>query len=69
MKTPAGWIIGAAALAAFVAIVQLPVAGQARPAKQTKDGKPDLNGVWQALNTASWVNDAQARGRLRIGLD
>src|SRR6266853_3765117 len=54
MKTPAGWIIGAAALAAFVAIVQLPVAGQARPAKQTKDGKPDLNGVWQALNTASW---------------
>jgi hypothetical protein len=43
----------------------LRVAGQAQGAyraPRTADGKPDLNGVWQALNTASWdIQDHAAR--------
>jgi hypothetical protein len=44
------WSWGAVAL---VAVMQPRAAGQSA-GKQTKDGKPDLNGVWQALNAASW---------------
>lgn len=29
-------------------------------APRTKDGKPDLNGIWQALNTANWDLEAHA---------
>src|SRR5262245_12153023 len=53
-------IVGAAALvfATTLAfrIVEQPVAGQARAyrAPRTPDGKPNLNGIWQAVNTASW---------------
>jgi hypothetical protein len=43
----------------------LRAAGQAQGAyraPRTTDGKPDLNGVWQALNTASWdIQDHAAR--------
>ena len=28
--------------------------GPAYRAPRTADGKPNLNGIWQALNTASW---------------
>jgi hypothetical protein len=59
--------IGSAAAAAaviFLAIVS-PAAGQAQApykAPRTADGKPDLNGVWQALNTANWdIQDHAAR--------
>jgi hypothetical protein len=59
--------IGSAAIAAaaiFLATV-LPAAGQpqgAYRAPRTADGKPDLNGVWQALNTANWdIQDHAAR--------
>jgi hypothetical protein len=30
------------------------------PAARTADGKPDLNGVWQALNTADWDLEGHA---------
>ena len=45
--------------AALLTLFALPEAGQAQQAKaykapRTKDGKPDLNGIWQAMNTANW---------------
>src|SRR5580704_13172175 len=42
----------------------LPTAGQAQAYKapRTADGKPDLNGIWEALNTANWdIQDHAAR--------
>ena len=41
-----------------------PIAGQARASgiPRTVDGKPNLNGIWQALNTANWdLQDHAAR--------
>jgi hypothetical protein len=48
--------VAAALLAASVTPVKPVEAGQAPAyrAPRTKDGKPDLNGIWQALNTAHW---------------
>jgi hypothetical protein len=43
------------ALAAMLAVgVVAPLAGQAYRAPRTSDGKPDLNGIWQALNEANY---------------
>jgi hypothetical protein len=49
----------ASATAALITALQLgviPTASQAQAYKATRtaDGKPDLNGIWQALNTANW---------------
>ena len=47
----------AAALVATIALVVTPVAGQQAPAyraPRAADGHPDLNGIWQAINTANW---------------
>jgi hypothetical protein len=33
---------------------QTPAAGTTYRAPRTADGKPNLNGIWQALNTANW---------------
>jgi hypothetical protein len=47
----------------FVAIAhvagQTPIAGQI---PRAPDGKPDLNGFWQAVNTAHWDLEAQGGG-------
>ena len=50
----------AATLGAAMATLAMPVAGQTPPyrAPRTASGKPDLNGIWQALNTANY--DIQA---------
>jgi hypothetical protein len=50
------------ATAATVWLVSLsPLTGQTRaPAVPRLNGKPDLNGVWQTINTANW--DIQAHG-------
>jgi hypothetical protein len=42
-----------------------PVAGQAPApyrAPRTADGKPNLNGIWQAINTANWDLEGHAAG-------
>jgi hypothetical protein len=44
-----------AATVALLALAGKPAAGQAPvPRPRTADGKPNLNGIWQAMNTANW---------------
>src|SRR5688572_25486529 len=56
LKNLAFALAGAAAMA-FVFYFALPLSGQAqanRNIPRLANGKPDLNGIWQALNTANW---------------
>jgi hypothetical protein len=48
------WVRGAMLVGLLLAVI--PAAGQtsASRVRRTADGKPDLNGIWQALNTANW---------------
>jgi hypothetical protein len=45
-----------------ISVAAIPAAGQAGAyqAPRRPDGKPDLNGIWQALNTANWDLQAHA---------
>src|SRR5262245_38071546 len=49
-------ILVAGGLGAALAMLALPVAGQAPTSQVSRlaDGKPDLNGIWQALNEANF---------------
>src|SRR5712691_12206557 len=44
-------------MVAVLSWAAMPAAGQARGAyraPRTADGKPNLNGIWQAINEANW---------------
>jgi hypothetical protein len=49
-------------LAASLTLPAARAAGQAPTSARTADGKPNLQGIWQVLNTAAWdIQDHQAR--------
>jgi len=63
--------LAAAAVFAALQLAALAEAGPARAAEtgRTPDGKADLNGIWQALNTANWdLEEHAARPGLMVAL-
>src|SRR5262250_623081 len=60
-----------AALIAVLWMGLVPAVSQAQTYKvpRTADGKPDLNGIWEALNTANWdIQDHAARAGSVVSL-
>ena len=56
-----------AASVGVLAPVALPIASEAQQGRRTADGKPDLNGIWQALNSANWdLQDHPARAGMVV---
>ena len=67
---PAAKTFALAAATLILGLAALPsLIGQSRtPALPRLNGKPDLNGIWQALNTANWdIQAHSAKPQRRIG--
>lgn len=64
------WASATGAMLAVLYLVTTPVFGQAtNRARPMPDGKPNLNGIWQAMNTANWdLQDHAARPGLVVAL-
>jgi hypothetical protein len=58
-------VAGAAVLAAILVSAVMPALGQSQGTAipRSNDGKPDLSGIWQAMNTANWDLLAHAARR------
>ena len=71
MRTATVTVICATVVAAPLALSVAPAAGQAPgfSPPRTYDGRPNLNGIWQAVNTAEWDLQAHAAqaGRPDLG--
>ncbi len=51
-----------ALIAGLLSLAATPATAQVSALPRTPDGKPDLQGIWQVLNTAAWdIQDHQAR--------
>jgi hypothetical protein len=74
MRSRSGGAKFAIVAAALITAIQLSVMATARGAEtyqapRTADGKPNLNGIWQALNTANWdIQEHAARPGLVVAL-
>jgi hypothetical protein len=55
-------LLASAGVAAVLSLAAVPAGGQARSyrAPRTTDGKPNLNGIWQALTEAYWDIEAHS---------
>jgi hypothetical protein len=64
-------VVAAVAAAAFAAGSLVPLTGQSRPGAIPRvNGKPNLNGLWQAVNSANWdiqAHSAKAALAMRPG--
>ncbi len=70
-RTRGAWLASAAAvLVAAFGLGLIPSSGaESYKAPRTADGKADLNGIWQALNTANWdIQEHAARAGLVVAL-
>jgi len=47
-------VVATAAVVATLSMAVRPTAGQVPAVRRTADGKPDLTGIWQTINTANW---------------
>jgi hypothetical protein len=47
-------VVITAAVVAIFSLATKPTAGQVRTVGRTADGKPNLSGIWQSMNTANW---------------
>ncbi|HXB68891.1 MAG TPA: hypothetical protein VNY05_11630 [Candidatus Acidoferrales bacterium] len=65
-----GWAIATSATVAVLYLATTSLSGQpAYKGPRMPDGKPNLNGIWQALNTANWdLQDHAARPGLAVAL-
>jgi hypothetical protein len=58
METVFSRLVVRAAVAAVLTLAAVPISAQNYRAPRTPDGKPDLNGIWQALNEANYDLEA-----------
>ena len=52
------FVLGIAGAVTMLTLAMVPASGQTYRPARLPDGHPDLNGIWQAMNTANWDLEA-----------